>query len=142
MEHRARGRRPLCGHYAANTFQGQFPYHDSGADGYIGTSPVKAFPPNPWGLYGTIGNVWEWVADWYRPDTYAQQLKHGEPVIDPQGPATSDDPAEPGLPKRVQKGGSFLCTDQYCGRYRPGGRGKGDPQTGSNHVGFRLVRDA
>ncbi len=125
----------------ANTFQGSFPTRNTAADGYVTTSPVRAFPPNGFGLYGVAGNVWEWVADWYRPDTYARDAARGGAVIDPQGPASSDDPGEPGVPKRVQRGGSFLCTDEYCARYRPDARGRGDPRTSSNHVGFRLARD-
>jgi formylglycine-generating enzyme required for sulfatase activity len=89
------------------------------------------------------GNVWEWTVDWYRHDTYARQVRSGEPVKNPQGPSVQEsfDPAEPGVKKKVHKGGSFLCTDQYCARYMPGGRGKGAPDTGTNHLGFRLVRD-
>jgi sulfatase modifying factor 1 len=85
------------------------------------------------------GNVWQWVSDWYRPDYYAR-LEKGRVAINPQGPEDSFDPQEPGIRKRVQKGGSFLCTDQYCARYMPGTRGKGDFETGTNHVGFRCVR--
>ncbi len=129
------------GHHVANTFQGHFPSTNSAADGFAGTSPVRAFPPNAFGIYGMSGNAWEWVADWYRADYYRTLLTAG-PVRDPQGPASSLDPDEPGVPKRVQKGGSFLCTDEYCGRYRPGTRGKGEPSTGASHTGFRLVRGA
>jgi formylglycine-generating enzyme required for sulfatase activity len=128
-------------HARANIFQGHFPDANSGRDGYVGTSPVSAFKPNALGLYGVSGNVWEWVSDWYRPDYYAILAGSGV-ARNPTGPSESLDPAEPGVVKRVQKGGSFLCTDQYCGRYRPGGRGKGSPDTGTNHVGFRLVKDA
>lgn len=129
------------GKYMANTFQGRFPEANSRADGYAGTSPVKAFPPNKYGLYGVAGNAWEWVADWYRPDYYAELARLHRVTPDPQGPASSVDPEEPGVPKRVQKGGSFLCTDEYCARYRPGARGKGEPGSSANHIGFRLVRD-
>jgi len=132
------------GHIMANTFQGHFPDHNRASDGYVSTSPVKAFPPNGYGLYGMAGNVWEWTADWYRPDTYARRVKKGDPIWNPKGPKASEsfDPSEPGVAKRVHKGGSFLCTDQYCARYMPGGRGKGAPDTGTNHLGFRLVKDA
>ena len=129
------------GHHVANTFQGHFPSTNSAADGFAGTSPVRAFPPNAFGIYGMSGNAWEWVADWYRADYYRTLLTAG-PVRDPRGPASSLDPDEPGVPTRVQKGGSFLCTDEYCGRYRPGTRGKGEPSTGASHTGFRLVRGA
>ena len=127
----------------ANTFQGHFPDHNTNEDGYAATSPVKAFPPNGYGLCGMAGNVWEWTADWYRPDTYARRARNGEPVRNPKGPRAQEsfDPSEPGVAKRVHKGGSFLCTDQYCARYMPGGRGKGAPDTGTSHLGFRLVKD-
>jgi formylglycine-generating enzyme len=98
------------------------------------------FQPNGYGLSDMAGNVWEWCADWYRADYYKQIAKSGEVVRNPRGPADSFDPDEPGVAKRVQRGGSFLCTDQYCTRYMPGSRGKGEPSTGTNHVGFRCVR--
>ena len=125
------------GKQMANTFQGHFPDHNARTDGYVGTSPVRAFPPNRYGLYDMVGNVWEWCADWYRPDYYAVS-----PRVSPAGPPSSMDPEEPGVPKRVQRGGSYLCTDQYCSRYRPGGRGKGDPLTGASNAGFRCAESA
>jgi formylglycine-generating enzyme required for sulfatase activity len=128
------------GKWKANTFQGHFPDHNTSEDGYTGIAPVASFEPNGYGLYDMSGNVWQWVADWYRPDYYAQLGRDAAPVANPQGPDDSFDPQEPGVRKRVQKGGSFLCTDQYCERYMPGARGKGDPQTGTNHLGFRCVR--
>ena len=128
------------GKYMANTFQGHFPDKNTAEDGYVATNPVKAFPPNGYGLFGMAGNVWEWVSDWYRPDYYARLSGAGGVARNPPGPSDSFDPSEPGVQKRVQKGGSFLCTDQYCSRYMPGGRGKGAPDTGTNHLGFRLVR--
>lgn len=130
------------GEHSANIHQGHFPHLNTEADGYASTAPVRAFPANDFGLYGMAGNVWEWTTDWYRPDTYATRLAAagGTVVRNPRGPADSLDPGEPGIAKRVQKGGSFLCTDQYCGRYRPGGRGKGAPDSAANHVGFRTVK--
>lgn len=122
------------GKYMANTFQGNFPNVNTMADGFERTSPVHAFPPNGYGLYDMAGNVWEWCSDWYQPDYYAVS-----PTKNPNGPRDSFDTAEPGIPKRVQRGGSFLCTDQYCSRYMPGGRGKGAIDTGASHVGFRCV---
>ena len=128
------------GKYMANTFQGHFPEKNTAEDGYVATNPVKAFRPNAYGLYGMAGNVWEWVSDWYRADYYALLAAKGGTARNPPGPSDSFDPSEPGVQKRVQKGGSFLCTDQYCSRYMPGGRGKGTPDTGTNHLGFRLVK--
>ncbi|MGH9870119.1 MAG: formylglycine-generating enzyme family protein [Candidatus Polarisedimenticolia bacterium] len=129
-----------AGHHQANTFQGAFPYRNTGDDGYVATSPVATFPANGFGLYDMAGNVWEWCSDWYRDDWFAQLAGAGMPALNPRGPADSRDPSEPGTPKRVMKGGSYLCNDQYCARYMPGGRGKGDPSTGTDHLGFRCVR--
>jgi len=127
------------GKWMANTFQGHFPDKNTSEDGFAGVAPVASFPPNDFGLYDMSGNVWQWVSDWYRPDYYAQ-LGREEIAVNPQGPSDSFDPLEPGVVKRVQKGGSYLCTDQYCERYIAGARGKGDPDTGTNHLGFRCVR--
>jgi formylglycine-generating enzyme required for sulfatase activity len=128
------------GKWQANIFQGHFPDKNTAEDGYSGIAPVASFPANDFGLYDMSGNVWQWVADWYRPDYYAQLQRDGTVAVDPHGPKDSFDPQELGVAKRVQKGGSYLCTDQYCERYMPGARGKGDPETGTNHLGFRCVR--
>lgn len=126
------------GRHHANTHQGEFPANDSGDDGFAGVAPVAQYAPNGYGLFDVGGNVWEWVSDWYRPDYYGTLAASGV-AVNPQGPRDSFDPAEPGAQKRVQRGGSFLCTDQYCSRYMVGTRGKGEVSTGSNHVGFRTV---
>jgi formylglycine-generating enzyme required for sulfatase activity len=128
------------GKWMANTFQGHFPDMDSGEDGTVGLMAVAQFPPNGYGLFDMAGNVWQWTSDWYRPDYYAQLAGQGAVARNPKGPDTSYDPSEPGEKKRVHRGGSFLCTDQYCSRYIVGTRGKGEPNTGTNHLGFRLVK--
>lgn len=131
------------GKWMANTHEGHFPDKDTGEDGYAGIAPVAKFPANGYGLYDMAGNVWQWTSDWYRPDYY-KQLATNSVTTNPQGPDSSYDPSEPGggHSKRAQRGGSFLCTDQYCSRYMVGTRGKGDTDTGTNHLGFRCVRAA
>ncbi len=126
--------------WAANIWQGRFPVENTADDGFEGLAPVAQFPPNGYGLYDMGGNVWEWTADWYRPDTYARRAVPDEAVRNPTGPDSSFDPSEPHIPKRVTRGGSFLCTDQYCTRYMVGTRGRGEPDSGAIHTGFRLVK--
>ena len=130
------------GKWMANTFQGNFPVKDAGEDGHVGITAVGSFAPNGYGLYDMAGNVWQWVSDWYRPDYYQQLTTPGTVPRNPHGPASAFDPNEPGEQKKVMRGGSFLCTDQYCSRYMVGTRGKGEPSTGTNHLGFRCVQDA
>ena len=130
------------GKWAANIYQGKFPVRggDTGEDGFKGIAPVAQFPPNGYGLFDVGGNVWEWCSDWYRADYYSTLAEQGGIARNPQGPADSLDPSEPDQPKRVQRGGSFLCTDEYCTRYMVGTRGKGEVRSASNHLGFRLVK--
>jgi len=129
--------------YMANTWQGEFPWQHRCADGYERTSPVGAFPPNGYGLYDLIGNVWEWTTDWYQPKHPDEQIKACCIPINPRGPKAEDsfDPAQPQIriPRKVLKGGSHLCAPNYCRRYRPAARYPEPVDTSTSHVGFRCV---
>jgi formylglycine-generating enzyme len=125
-------------HAHANTWQGHFPVINTGEDGYLTTSPVGSFEPNGYGLYDMAGNVWEWVHDWYRPDTYARRAGQ-DPAVNPEGPESSLDPNQPTVPKRVSRGGSFLCHESYCAGYRPSARTRASPDTSLSHTGFRCA---
>jgi sulfatase modifying factor 1 len=129
------------GKHHANTHQGRFPVNDTAEDGHHGIAAVAQYPANGYGLFDMAGNVWQWTSDWYRPDYYAALASAGRVAQNPPGPESSFDPSEPGVRKRVMRGGSYLCTPQYCSRYAVGTRGKGDIDTGTNHLGFRLVKD-
>jgi formylglycine-generating enzyme required for sulfatase activity len=122
------------GAWKHNTWQGIFPEQNKVNDGFESSSPVKTFPPNAYGLYDMSGNVWEWCQDWYQANYYSSS-----PERNPNGPDKSYDPNEPLVPKRIQRGGSFMCSDDYCTGYRVSARMKGDVMSGSFHCGFRTV---
>lgn len=122
----------------ANIWQGEFPHENNKADKFDRTSPVKSFPSNAFGVYDMAGNVWEWCSDWYDHTLY--ERRSGTKVtINPTGPAKTNNPNRPFETQRVQRGGSFLCNDAYCSRYRPSARHGCSPDTGMSHVGFRCV---
>lgn len=127
------------GSWQANLWQGEFPRENTHEDGFARTAPVRSFPPNGFGLFDVAGNVWEWCDDWYDRDLYARRVGT-EVTVNPQSPSQSYDPRQPYQPLRAQRGGSFLCNDIYCSRYRPSARHGCSPDTGMSHVGFRCAR--
>lgn len=131
------------GRHMANTWQGNFPVQNLADDGYERTSPVTAFPPNPYGIYDMIGNCWEWTQDWYSRSHMAEAAK---PCCIPENPRggsreESFDQANPEsrFPRRVVKGGSHLCAPNYCRRYRPAARQAQAIDSSTSHLGFRCV---
>jgi formylglycine-generating enzyme required for sulfatase activity len=112
-----------------NIWQGSFPDHNTKDDGYVGTAPVKSFPPNGYGLYEMSGNVWDWCADWFSPDYHVDG-----PRETPTGPPDGE--------AKVMRGGSYLCHDSYCNRYRVAARTANTPDSTAGNLGFRCVADA
>ena len=131
------------GRHMANTWQGNFPHENLAADGCERTSPVKVFPPNGYGLYDMIGNVWEWTTDWYSTRHAEDPAKSCCIPQDPRGSVEeqSYDPQqlESRIPRKVIKGGSHLCAPNYCRRYRPAARHAEPVDTSTSHLGFRCV---
>jgi len=131
------------GRHMANTWQGAFPRQNLATDGYLRTSPVTAFPPNGYGVYDMIGNVWEWTSDWFAPRHEADAPKACCVPQNPRGGREdqSYDPCQPSIriPRKVLKGGSHLCAPNYCRRYRPAARHPEPIDTSTCHVGFRCV---
>jgi formylglycine-generating enzyme required for sulfatase activity len=117
------------GLHVMNVWQGQFPAENTEADGWYGTAPVDAYPPNGYGLHNPTGNVWEWCSDWFDPGYYGSS-----PAEDPPGP--------PAGTHRVMRGGSYLCHESYCSRYRVAARSANTPDASTGTLGFRTVRDA
>lgn len=129
------------GKYMANTFQGVFPGTNDGEDGFTGSSPVKTFPPNRYGLYDIIGNAWEWTSDYFDANYYGELAK-SRLTVNPKGATKPYDPNEPFAEKRVTRGGSFLCATNYCVNFRPSARQGTTFDSGMSHVSFRCVLDA
>ena len=122
-----------------NSWEGNFPYYNEQKDGFLKYAPVMSFTCNGFGLFDMAGNVWEWCSDWYHADYY--KTLAGKNTLNPKGPAKSFDPQDPYTPKKVLRGGSFLCNDAYCSGYRVARRMKSSPDTGLEHTGFRCVKD-
>ena len=131
------GGRPM-----ANFWQGEFPHENTLVDLWEGTSPVGTYPPNGYGIQDMIGNVWEWTTDWYRPRHSAEVVKSCCIPRNPRGGtiAESLDPRETiRIPRKVLKGGSHLCSENYCHRFRPAARFPEPIDTSTSHVGFRCI---
>lgn len=128
---------PQTGKPKANIWNGHFPYENTETDGFYGTSPVKSFPANGFQLFDMSGNVWEWTADWYDARHYASEPAE---THNPTGANAPHDPDDPANPKRVIRGGSFMCSDEYCRGYRVTARMKTTPSSGLENLGFRCAR--
>jgi formylglycine-generating enzyme required for sulfatase activity len=115
------------GEHRCNIWQGEFPHHDTADDGYAGTSPFDAFPPNAFGLYSITGNAWEWCSDWFDIEFHRTANRNN-----PAGPSSGT--------AKVMKGGSFLCHKSYCNRYRVAARSSNTPDSSSSNIGFRCCR--
>lgn len=131
---RPRGRYPWgdeltpAGQHRCNIWQGDFPHHNTGDDGFLGTAPVKSFRPNGFGLYNVAGNVWEWCSDWFSVD-FHRTGPHTNPTGPPEGVA------------KVMRGGSYLCHESYCNRYRVAARSSNTPDSSTGNIGFRIAAD-
>lgn len=117
------------GKHLCNIWQGAFPGTNTAEDGFQSTSPIRSFPPNQFGLYDVSGNVWEWCADWFSPDYHINSDR-----TNPKGPPTGQ--------AKVMRGGSYLCHDSYCNRYRVAARSANTPDSSTGNLGFRCARNA
>ena len=116
------------GEHRCNIWQGNFPIKNTGDDGWLGTAPADAFPANGFGLHNVAGNVWEWCADWWSPTFHVDG-----PRTDPRGPAQGT--------SKIMRGGSYMCHESYCNRYRVAARSSNTPESSTGHLGFRCVRN-